>query len=67
MAKRRYNKKRKTDLLDQSVSAGFTRDDKLTLLAIKEELGTSYAALLREAVHEHYREYFKRGTYGTNG
>lgn len=57
---RNLKKKRKSDLLSSSICAGLTPDDKLSLRDYKIAHKTTYAALVRDALHATYPEVFRR-------
>lgn len=58
--KRSSKRNPKKDLLDASISSGLTRDDKLALRDYKLANKTTYAALVRDALHATYPEVFRR-------
>jgi hypothetical protein len=52
-------KKKSKDLLDKHVSSGLTAEDKLKLKKYRDELKTSYAQLIRDALYETYPFVFR--------
>lgn len=56
---RRYSKGKRS-LLNSSICAGLTKEDKLALRDYKIANKTTYAALVRDALHATYPEVFRR-------